>query len=70
MRALGLHGGCPYLLQDMWVCVLKVVEGADEASLDARDVLLREMGVALGRGVWTRPQQRHEAGCHHVRAEL
>ena len=27
-------------------------------------------GVASIGGVWARPQQRHEAGCHHVRAEL
>ena len=50
--------------------LLKVAEGADEASLDAGHVLLREVGVILAGGVWARPQQRHEVGCHHVRAEL
>ena len=50
--------------------LLKVVEGAEETSLDARHVLLRELEVVLGGGVWPRPQQRHEAGCHHVQAEL
>ena len=68
--ARGLAGGCPYLLQDVRVRLLEVVEGAEEASLDAGHVLLREVGVVLGGGVWARPQQRHEAGCHHVRAEL
>ena len=48
----------------------EVVKGADEASLDAGHVLLRKVGVILGGDVWARPQQRHEAGCHHVRAEL
>ena len=70
MRARGLPGGCPYLLQDVRVRLLEVVEAAEEASLDAGHVLLREVGVFLGGGVWARPQQRHEAGCHHVRAEL
>ena len=50
--------------------VLEVVEGAEEASLDAGHVLLREVGVVFDGGFWARPQQRHEAGCHHVRAEL
>ena len=50
--------------------LLEVVEGAEQASLDAGHVLLREAGVVLGGGVWVRPQQRHEAGCHHVRGEL
>ena len=50
--------------------LLEVVEGAEKASLDARHVLPREVGVVLGGDVWARPQQRHEAGCHHVRAEL
>ena len=63
-------GGCRYLLQGAWVRSLEVVEGAEEASLDAGHVLLREMGVVLGWGVWARPQHRHEAVCHHVRAEL
>ena len=70
MRARGLPGGYQYLLQDVRVRLLEVVEGAEEASLDARHVLLREVGVVLGGGVWARPQQRREAGCHHVRAEL
>ena len=69
VRAHALSGGRPQA-QDVWVRLLKVVEGAEEASLDAGDVLLREMGVVLGGGVWARPQQRHEAGCQHVRAEL
>ena len=70
VRARGLSGRCPYLLQDFWVCLLEVVEGAEEASLDAGHVLLREVGVVLGGGVGARPQQRHKAGCHDVRAEL
>ena len=70
VRARELSGGCPHLLQDVWVLLLEVVEGAEEASLDAGHVLLREVGVGLGGGVWARPQQRHEAGCHHVGAEL
>ena len=70
VRARGLFRGCPYLLQDVWVPLLEVVEGVEEASLDAWHVLLREVGVVLVGGVWARPQQRHEAGCHHVRAEL
>ena len=49
---------------------LEVVEGAEEASLDAGHVLLIQVGVNLAGDVWDRPQQRHEAGCHHVRAEL
>ena len=69
-RARGLPGGWPYLLQDVRVCLLEVVEGLEEASLDAGHVLLCEVGVVLGGGVWARPQQRHEAGCHHVRAQL
>ena len=48
MRARGLPGECPYLLQDAWVRLLEVVEGAEEASLDAGHVLLREVGVRLG----------------------
>ena len=50
--------------------LLEVVEGAEEASLHAGHVLLRDMGVVLGGGVWAWPQQRNEAGCHHVRTEL
>ena len=69
-RARGLPGGWPYLFQDVRVCLLEVVEGLEEASLDARHVLLCEVGLVLGGGVWAWPQQRHEAGCHHVRAEL
>ena len=52
------------------MCLLEVVEGAEEASLDAGHVLVCEVGVVLGGGVGARPQQRHEAGCHHVWAEL
>ena len=69
-QARGLSGGCPHLLQDVWVRLLEVVEFAEGAALDAGHVLLREVGVGLAGGVWARPQQRHEAGCHHVRAEL
>ena len=70
MWAGGLPGGCPYLLEDVLVRLLEVVEGAEETLLDAGHVLLREVGVVLSGGVWARPQQRHEAGCHHVRAGL
>ena len=70
VRARGLPGGCPYLLQNAWVRLPEVVEGAEEASLDAGHVLLCEVGLVLGGGVGARPQQRHGAGCHHVRAEL
>ena len=70
LRAGGLSGGAPPQLQDVWVCLLEVVEGAEEALLDAGHVLLRELGVVLGWGVWAWPQQRHEAGCHHVRGGL
>ena len=69
-RAGGLSGGCPYLIQDVWVRLLEVVEGAEEASLDAGHVLLREVEVVLGEGVGARPQHIHEASCHHVWAEL
>ena len=51
VRSRGLPGGWPYLLQDVWLRLLEVVEGAEEASLDAGHVLLREVGVVLGRGV-------------------
>ena len=68
--ARGLPGGCPYLPQDVRVRLLEVIQGAEEASLDAGHVLLREVGVVLRGGVGARPQQRHEAGCHHVRAKL
>ena len=67
---VGWSWGCPYLLQDVWVRLLEVVEGAEEASRDTGHVLLREMEVVLVRGIWAWPQQPHEAGCHHVRAEL
>ena len=70
VRARGLPGGCPYLLQDALVPLLEVVEGTEEASLDAGHVLPREVGVVLSGGMGARPQQRHEAGCHHVWAEL
>ena len=70
VRARGLPGGWPYLLQHVRVCLLEVVEGAEEASLDAGHVLLCKVGVVLGGGVWARPQQRDEAGFHHVWAEL
>ena len=70
-RESGLSaGGGPLLLQDVWVCLPEVVEGAEEASLDAGHVLFREDGRALAGCVWTRPQQGDEAGCHHVRAEV
>ena len=46
-RARGLPGGWRYLLQDVQVCLLEVVEVAEEASLDAGHVLLCEVGVAL-----------------------
>ena len=57
--ARGLPGGWPYLLQDVRVCLLEVVEGLEGSG----HVLLCEVGVVLGGGVWARPQQRHEAGC-------
>ena len=56
-RARGLPGGWPYLLQDVRVCLLEVVEGLEEASLDDGHVLLCEVGVVLGGAVWARPQQ-------------
>ena len=67
---VGYPGGGHICSRTFWVCLLEVVEGAEEASLDAGHVLLCEVGVDLGGGVWARPQQRHEAGCHHVWAEL
>ena len=33
VRARGLSWGCPPQLQDVWVRLLEVVEGAEEASL-------------------------------------
>ena len=70
VRVSGLSGGGPPPLEDVWACLLEVVQGEEEASLDAGHVLFREVGVVLGGGIWARPQQGHEAGCHHVRAEL
>ena len=55
VRARGLPGRWPYLLQDVQLCLLEVVEGAEEASLDDGHVLLCEVGVVLGGGVWARP---------------
>ena len=49
--ARGLPGGWPYLLQDVRLRLLEVVEGPEEASLDARHVLLCEVGVVLRGGV-------------------
>ena len=49
-RARGLPGGWPYLLQDVRVCLLEVVEGLQEASLDAGHVLLCEVGGSFGWG--------------------
>ena len=59
-QAPGLSAGCSYLLQDVRVRLLEVVEGAEEAALDAGHVLLSEVGVVLGGGVWVRPQHLHE----------
>ena len=70
VRARGLSRGCPPQLQDMWLRLLEVVEGSEEASLDAGHVLLREVGVVYDGAVLARPQQGHEVGCHHVWAEL
>ena len=64
---VGYPGGGSPELQDVWV---QVVEGAEEASLDAGHVLPPEVGLVLAWGVLAQPQQRHKAGCHHVRAEL
>ena len=50
VRAHGLPEGRPYLLQDMWVRLLEVVEGAEEALLDAGHILLREVGVVYWWG--------------------
>ena len=52
VQARGLSGGCPPQLQDVLVRLLEVVEGAEEASLDAGHVILREVGVFLDWGVW------------------
>ena len=67
---VGLPGGGPPQLQDVWVRLPEVVKGAEEASLNAGHLLLAEVGVVLVGGVWGRPQKPHEAGCLHVRAEL
>ena len=69
VRVRGLSRGGPPQLQDVWVRLLEVVEGAEGASLDVGHVLLLEVGVVLDEGVWAEPQQRHEARCHHARAE-
>ena len=53
-RVNGLCGG-PLQLQDVWMCLLEVVEGAQEASLDAGHVLFREVGIVFGGDVWARP---------------
>ena len=69
-RVSELSGVGPHQLQDVRLCLLEVVEGAEQSSLDAGYVLFREVGLALGGGVWDRPQQRHVTACHHVQAEL
>ena len=74
-RWLGCAGrwviwGGPHLLQDVWVRLLEAVQGAEEATLDPGHVLFCEVGVVLEGGVSAQPQQGHEVGCHHVRAEL
>ena len=56
-RVGGLSGGGRLPLQDVWVCLLEAVEGAEEASLDAGHVLFPVVGVVLAGGVWARPQQ-------------
>ena len=58
-----------HYLQDVWVSLLQAVEGSEEGPLDAEHVLLLEVGVVSDSGVLV-PQQAHEAGCHHERAEL
>ena len=55
---LGYPGGV-HICSRGGVRFLEVVEGAEEALLDAGHVLLREVAVVLGGGVWARPQQRH-----------
>ena len=40
VRVSGLSGGGPLQLQDVWVCLLEVVEGEEEAWLDAGHVLM------------------------------
>ena len=62
-------GGGGMLLQGLWVCLMEVVDGAEEGPLDSRHVVLRLVGVVLGGGV-VGPEQLQEAGRHHERAEL
>ena len=69
-RVSWLSRGGTLQLGDVWLCLLDVVQNAEEASLDAGHVLFCEVGVFFGGSVWARPQQGHEAGCNHVRAEL
>ena len=70
MRVGVLFGKGQPQLQDMWVCLLEAFQGSQEALLDTGHVLFREVRVVFCGGVWAWPQQGHEAGCHHVRAEL
>ena len=65
-----LPGVGPLQLQDVWVWLLEALEASEEAPLDAGFVLFCEVVVVLGGGVLAWPQQGHEAGCHHERAEL
>ena len=67
---VGYSRGGPLQLQDVWVCLLEAFEEAQEAILNSGHVLFVEVGVVLAGGVWARPQQGHEAGCHHVREDL
>ena len=69
-RVNGFSAGGPLQLQDVLVCLLEIVAGAEEASLDAGHVLFREVGIVFGGGTRAWQQQGHEAGWHHVRAEL
>ena len=34
------------------MCLLEVMEGAEEASLDAGHLLIRDVGVVFGGGIW------------------
>ena len=52
------------------MCLLKTLKGSEEGHLDAGHVLFCEVGVVLGGRVWAWHQQGHEAGCHHLQAEL
>ena len=47
----GLSGFGQPQLQDVWVCLLEVVEAAEEASLDAGHVLCRDVRVVFGGSV-------------------